>query len=109
MMLPSYWMIMPRIEIYSSPLCPWCWRARLLLRNMGVKYDKIPIRMYAGIKLPTANFRTMVSRSGGDSTVPQIFVDGTYLGTDDDLDELNKDGRLQQILSGNLPVPTPER
>jgi glutaredoxin len=51
----------------------------------------------------------MVSRSEGDSTVPQIFVDGTYLGTDDDLDELNKDGRLQQILSGNLPVPTPER
>jgi len=96
---------MPRIEIYSSPWCPWCWKARLLLRGKGVRFEKIPIRMYLGIKLPTANLRTMIERTGGDSTVPQIFIDGRYLGTDDTLEELDRKGRLEDILSGLAPPP----
>ena len=98
---------MPRIEIYSSPLCPWCWLARWRLRRKGIHYNRIPIRMYMGIKLPTASFRRMVERTGGDSTVPQIFVDGQYLGTDDSLEQLDRDGRLENILKGHVPVPSP--
>lgn len=100
---------MPRIEIYSSPWCPWCWKARGLLRAKGVDFVTIPIRMYLGVKLPTRRFREMVERTGGDSTVPQIFVDGAYLGTDDDLVDLDGAGRLDDILSGRVAPPGPAR
>lgn len=98
---------MRRIEVYSSPWCPWCWKARLLLRSKGFSFVKIPIRMYLVIKLPTSHLRTMIERSGGDSTVPQIFVDGHYLGTDDTLEDLDRQGRLEEILSGQAPIPGP--
>lgn len=99
---------MPRIEIYSSPLCPFCWQARWLLRRKGVEVHKIPIRMYLGVKLPTRAFREMVERSGGDTTVPQIFVDGVYLGTEEHLARLEAAGQLNGILSGQRPVPAPK-
>ncbi len=77
----------------------------MLLHSKGVAFTKIPIRMYLGIKLPTANLRTMTQRSGGDATIPQIFVDGRYLGTDDTLVDLDRQGRLADILSGKAPIP----
>lgn len=99
-------MTTPRVEIYSSPFCPWCWKARRLLDSRSVPYVKIPIRMYLGIKLPTASFRQMVQRTGGDNTIPQIFIDGKYLGTDDTLEELDRAGRLDDVLSGaQAPIP----
>ena len=96
---------MPRIEVYSSPWCPFCWQARRLLASKGVDYVKIPIRMYLGIKLPTARYRHMVAATGGDGTIPQIFVDGRYLGTEETLDALDREGRLDDILAGRAPVP----
>ncbi|MBT3344745.1 MAG: glutaredoxin 3 [Gemmatimonadetes bacterium] len=98
---------MTRIEIYSSPFCPFCWQARWLLHRKGVKAVKIPIRMYLGIKLPTRNLRQMVERSGGDHTVPQIFVDGKYLGTEEHLEQLEASGQLDDILQGRRPAPDP--
>ena len=98
---------MLRVEIYCSPWCVWCWRSRLLLRSKGIHFDKIPIRMWLGIKLPSKNYRRMVERTAGDGTVPQIFVDDHYLGTDDTLAELDRQGRLDDILAGRVPVPTP--
>ncbi len=77
----------------------------MLLRRKGVEFTKIPIRMYLGLKLPTANLRMMTQRSGGDATIPQIFVDGHYLGTDDTLEDLDRQGRLEDILRGKTPVP----
>ncbi len=96
---------MPRIEMYSSPLCPYCWQARWLLRRKGVEVVKIPIRMYFGVKLPTLAYRQMVERSGGDTTVPQIFVDGAYLGTEEHLAQLDAAGELDGILAGDRPPP----
>lgn len=96
---------MAHVEVCSSPFCPYCWQARLLLYRKGVKIDKIPIRMYLGVKLPTRALKQMVARSGGDPTVPQIFVDGHYLGTDEDLVLLEKAGQLDDILAGRRPPP----
>ena len=45
----------------------------------------------------------MVERTDGDSTIPQIFVDGRYLGTDDTLQELESLGRLDDALRGGSP------
>ena len=89
---------MADVEVYSSPLCPYCWVVRILLWKRGIAYRRIPIRMYLGLKLPTSNFREMVRRTGGDSTIPQIFVDGQYLGDDDTLLELARRGELESRL-----------
>ena len=70
----------------------------LKMFERGIAYRKIPIRMYLGLKLPTANLREMVRRTGGDSTIPQIFVDGQYLGDDDTLLELARRGELESRL-----------
>ena len=88
----------PRVEIYLSPFCAFCWKARLMLRREGIRYRKIPVRYWFGIKLPTAAFKEMVRRTGGDSTIPQIFVDGEYLGTEEALEELQRRGELQKRL-----------
>ena len=96
---------MPKVEIYSSPFCPYCWLARLRLKRKGLAFHILPIRFYLGFKLPTHNFRDMVERTGGDRTIPQVFVDGRYLGTDDTLADLDRQGRLDGILTGREPVP----
>ena len=70
-----------------------------------VPYERMPRRMDLGSKLPPGNLRTMIARTGGDSTVPQIFVDGRYLGTDDTLEDLDRAGRLADILTGLAPPP----
>lgn len=96
---------MPKVEIYSSPFCPFCWSARSILRRKGIDFEIRPIRFYLGVKLPTRTYRDMIARTGGDGTIPQIFVDGRYLGTDDTLEELDREGRLDDILTGRLPPP----
>lgn len=51
--------------------------------------------------MPTKNFKEMVRRTGGEKTIPQIFVDGQYLGTEETLEELDKRGELKSRLGGN--------
>ncbi len=92
---------MPKVEIYLSPFCGYCWKARLMLRRKGIRYTRIPIRFYFGFKLPTANYREMLRRTGGDGTIPQIFVDGEYLGTEEALDELERRGELEKRLGNS--------
>jgi glutaredoxin 3 len=41
----------------------------------------------------------MVARTGGRMTVPQIFIDGRHVGGCDDLFELERDGKLDQLLA----------
>ena len=89
------------VEVYLSPFCGYCWKARLKLWRMKIRYRKIPIRLYFGFKMPTKNFKEMVRRTGGDKTIPQIFVDGQYLGTEETLEELDKRGELKSRLGGN--------
>ena len=51
-----------------------------------------------GIKFPTRNYRDMVQRTGGERTIPQIFVDEQYLGDEETLAELERQGKLDQAL-----------
>ena len=89
------------VEVYLSPFCPYCWKARLILWRKGIPYRKIPLRYYFGFKLPTANFKEMLRRTGGDRTIPQIFVDGEYLGTEEALVELEGRGEPEDRLGGS--------
>ncbi len=89
---------MAHIEMYASWFCPYCWVARFMLGRKGVEFEKKGILFLLGIKFPTRNYRDMVQRTGGERTIPQIFVDGQYLGDEETLAELERQGKLDQAL-----------
>lgn len=84
---------MPRIEIYTKFLCPYCARAVKLLGSKGVKFEEYDIST-GGPKRAE-----MLERSGGRQTVPQIFIDGAHVGGSDDLAALDRDGKLDTLLA----------
>jgi glutaredoxin 3 len=83
----------PRIEIYTKFLCPYCSRAKALLTSKGVSFDEIDVTMDASLR------RTMIDRANGGSTVPQIFIDGRHVGGCDDLHALDARGELDPLLA----------
>jgi glutaredoxin 3 len=83
---------MPKIEIYTKFLCPYCARAESLLRSKGAAFDDIDVTM------DRTRFAEMVERAGGGTTVPQIFIDGRHIGGSDDLAALDRAGALDPLL-----------
>ncbi len=90
-------MSQPLVEVYSAWNCPYCVRAKRLLRSKGVGFTQYQVWLLFAWVLPTARYREMVARSGRDS-VPQVFVDGRHLGGCDDLMELDRRGELEGLL-----------
>ncbi|MCG8510003.1 MAG: glutaredoxin 3 [Rhodospirillales bacterium] len=83
---------MAEIEIYTTPFCPFCHRAKALLKKKGVDFTEIDVMMSPGRR------REMSERAGGASSVPQIFVDGTHIGDCDQIYEMDFDGELDAAL-----------
>jgi glutaredoxin 3 len=84
---------MPRVEIYTKFLCPYCSRAKALLESKGVAFEEIDITM-GGEKR-----EEMLGRAPGRTTVPQIFIGGTHVGGCDDLMALDSAGKLDPMLA----------
>jgi len=89
---------MAHIEICLSRLCIYCWQARRALDTQGASYHIKRVPMILGWKSPTRAYREMVERSGGCTTVPQVFVDGEHLGDEEVLQSLAESGQLQRAL-----------
>jgi glutaredoxin 3 len=85
---------MAKIEIFTQPYCPYCARAVALLQSKGVAFKEI------NAPHGTAERHAAIERSGGRTTVPQIFIDGTSIGGCDDLMALDRAGRLEPLLVG---------
>ncbi|WP_174273338.1 glutaredoxin 3 [Sphingomonas bacterium] len=83
---------MPKVEIYTKMLCPYCARAKKLLADKGVAFEEFDITM-GGPKRAE-----MLDRAGGRSTVPQIFIDGAHIGGCDDIVALERGGKLDPML-----------
>lgn len=83
---------MPDIDIYTTLLCPYCIRAKRLLRAKGVTFNEIDVTMR-----PKARTQ-MRERAGGAHTVPQIFIDGRHIGGCDELHALDAQGDLDPLL-----------
>ncbi len=83
---------MPKVEIYTQLFCPYCARALSLLRKKGVEFQDIDAPAGSAARADAQ------SRSGGKSSVPQIFVDGAPLGGSDDLAALDRSGKLDAVL-----------
>ncbi len=83
---------MSRIEVYSSLWCPFCSRAKALLKRKGVAYEEIDVDRDPNLR------QQMMRRAGGRRTVPQIFIDGRHVGGSDDLADLERAGELDALL-----------
>ena len=81
------------IEIYTSRYCPYCQSAKRLLAGKAVQFTEIDIAANG------ERLEEMVSRSGGVSTVPQIFINGRHVGDVRALRELDRTGELDRLLA----------
>jgi glutaredoxin 3 len=84
---------MARIEIYTTPTCPYCIAAKRLLDQKGAAFEEIDV---AG---DPAGRSAMSARAGGRTTVPQIFIDDRHIGGCDDLYALDRKGGLDPLLA----------
>ncbi|HEY0275218.1 MAG TPA: glutaredoxin 3 [Paenirhodobacter sp.] len=81
---------MKRVEIYTTPTCPYCLAAKSLLKKKGVAFEETDV---------SADRAAMMSRAGGRRTVPQIFIGGAHVGGCDDLHALDAAGKLDALLA----------
>jgi len=81
-----------KVLIYSKAVCPYCVKAKQLLKSKNIEFNEIDI---SGDQLM---LEEMLLRSSGRKTVPQIFIDDFHVGGCDDLYALNEKGELDKIL-----------
>lgn len=84
---------MPKIEIYTTQICPYCIRAKDLLKRKGID-NIIEIRVDNNDELRNK----MIERANGRRTVPQIFINDQHIGGCDDLYALDQKGQLDILL-----------
>lgn len=82
-----------KVVVYSTLLCPFCHRAKALLREKGVSFVEIDVGMDAEKRAE------MTKRAHGRCTVPQIFVGDAHVGGCDDLQALEREGKLDSLLA----------
>lgn len=85
---------MRSVEIYTTPICPYCAMAKRLLQKKGVAYSEIDVSRDPALR------EAMIQRANGRRTVPQIFIGGRHVGGSDDLHDLDHAGKLDPILAG---------
>jgi glutaredoxin 3 len=82
-----------KVEVYSTQYCPFCVRAKALLKNKGVAFQEIDVTH------DPAGREKMVELAGGRRTVPEIFINGKIIGGYDELRALDVAGKLDQLLA----------
>ncbi len=85
--------IQANVEIYTWKTCPYCIRAKLLLWWKGVNFTEYKIDG------DDAARTAMSTRANGRRSVPQIFINGQYIGGCDDLYQLDTQGQLDALLT----------
>lgn len=85
---------MAEVTIYTTMLCPYCYRAKALLKRKGVRFTEIDVGMDPDKR------REMTARAGGRQTVPQIFINGRHVGGSEELAALERTGELDRLLAG---------
>ena len=83
---------MSTVRLYRTAICPYCVRAKALLKRKGVEFDEIHLDG------DPAGRARLVEISGGRRTVPQIFVGDDHVGGCDELYAMERQGRLDPLL-----------
>ncbi len=84
---------MKSVTIYTSPMCPYCWRALGLLKKKNVSFKEVKVGMNAKLRAE------MLQRSGGATSVPQIFIGDSHIGGCDEIMALERSGKLDGMLA----------
>lgn len=83
---------MKKILMYSGPMCNFCEAAKRLLDRNNLEYEVIDISNGDGIR------DEMIKKSNGKRTIPQIFFNDYHVGGYQELRELEKENKLQELL-----------
>lgn len=84
---------MSKIKIYTTPICPYCVRAKALLRKKGAPFEEVDVFMDADARAE------MEDKANGRRSVPQIFIGEKHVGGCDDLYALESQGQLDPLLA----------
>lgn len=83
-----------RVDIYTKFACGYCVRAKHLLSSKGVEFNELDVTMGG------PNREAMMRRAPMARTVPQIFIGDVYVGGSDELAALEREGKLDALLTG---------
>lgn len=86
-------MLVAKVEVYSTSYCPYCMRAKALLRSKGIEFAELDVTNNPGLRAK------MVELAGGRRTVPEIFINGKIIGGCDELYALERSGELDMMLA----------
>ncbi|MDQ6703026.1 MAG: glutaredoxin 3 [Pseudomonadota bacterium] len=87
---------MPQITVYTTAACPYCRRAKDLLCKKNLAFTEIAVDGDSRVR------RDMTARAHGRMSVPQIFFNDIHIGDCDELHELDRDGKLDELLAGGV-------
>jgi len=85
---------MATVELYTTPICGFCHAAKRLLTAKGVSYSEVDVMA------DPSRRAEMTQRANGGRTVPQIFINNIHVGGNDDLQALERAGKLDALLNG---------
>lgn len=85
---------MAKVEIFTTKLCPYCYRAKALLKEKGVAYREVDVSFNPQMR------RSLLERTG-QRTVPQIFINEKSVGGYDDIAALDEEGKLDELLAAS--------
>ena len=87
---------MPEVKVYTASCCCYCHMAKELLRQKGAAFEEIDLT-------GRPDLRAELSRkAGGRQTVPQLWIGSTHVGGCDDLLALDRDGKLDPLLTHQM-------
>ncbi|MFT4793602.1 MAG: glutaredoxin 3 [Paracoccaceae bacterium] len=84
---------MTSVEIYTTPICGFCHAAKRLLSSKGVAFKEYDVMVTPSLRAE------MVKRAEGGRSVPQIFINGDHIGGCDELQALERAGKLDLLLA----------
>ena len=83
-----------KVKIYTTSLCGYCIMAKRLLLSRGIAFEEINASSDPAL-------RSWLVEQSGQSTVPQIFIDGVSIGGYTELSALDRQGTLIKLARGN--------
>lgn len=85
------------VTVYSTDYCPFCTRAKQLLRRKNVDFTEIRVE-------GRPDLRSFLVTATRQRTVPQIFINGRSVGGFTDIDALDRQGELDRLLAESPPM-----
>lgn len=83
---------MKQVKVYSTNYCPYCTRAKQLLKSKNIAFQEIDLTN-------DTELREKISNQTGHQTVPMIFIGDQFIGGFDNLNSLSQKGELDAMLA----------